>query len=280
MFTIIKKHPLISFFVLTFVFNWLGIAVLVAGYFPSFGEWPLIYDGHLVAEIRGRRTMLVWTPTIAAMIVEGAIGGRQAIAQLMRQFLVWRVKPGWWACVFALPVAFAVITVLIFHFSGGTVDLSQRAHWSAVFGLRFIFSLTTGGFGEEAGWRGFVLPRLQQRIGALWASLVIGIIWSFWHMAHWTLIGLPLASVVILCIAITGLSIVLTWVYINTQSLLLVAFMHVMFNAVEATLSRSFVSAIPVDDFLNIFAGVVVVFAAFLTVLTKGKLDSRQRAGI
>ncbi len=275
----VKRHPLISFFGLTFILNWLGITALVAGYFPSFGEWPLFYDGHQVAEIRGRRTLLVWTPTFAAMIVAGAIGGRQAVGQLMRQFLVWRVNVCWWVCVFALPVLLAVVTVLLFGLSGGPVDLNQSAHWAGVFGLRFVFSLTTGGFGEEAGWRGFALPRLQQKIGALGASIVIGIIWGIWHMAHWTLIGLPLASVVILCVAITGLSVILTWIYNSTGSLLLVALAHVMFNAVEATVSRSFAAVMPGEYFMNIFSCVVIVFAVFLVLLTKGKLRSSPACG-
>lgn len=273
MVTAIKRFPLVSFFVLTFMLNWLGITALVAGYFPSFGEWPLVYDGHLIAEIRGRRTLLVWTPTFAAMIIAGTQGGYQAVSQLMRKFLIWRVKFSWWVCVFVLPVALAVVTVLFFAVCQGAPDLGQSAHWAGVFSLRFLFSLTTGGFGEEAGWRGFALPLLQKRIGPLWASLVIGFIWSIWHLAHWTLIGLSLTSVLILCVAITGLSVILTWVYNSTQSLLLVALMHVMFNAVEATFSRSFAFVMSGEVFLNIFACVMAVFAALLAILTRGKLQ-------
>ena len=275
----IKRFPLVSFFVLVYLINWLGMAALVAGFFPPLGEWTLVYDGHELAQIRGRRTLLVWAPNIAAMIVLGLTDGRRAVGQLMAQFLIWRVHARWWLCAFGVPIAFAVITVLLFVFFGGTIDLTQRGHWIGVFGLRFLFSLTTGGFGEEAGWRGFALPRLQAKVGALWASVIIGVVWGFWHMAHWSLIGLSLPSILVLCTAITGLSVILTWVYNSTGSLLLVALAHVMFNTVEATLSRSFASVMPGEHFMNIFAGVVVVFAAFLTILTKGKLRSSPACG-
>jgi membrane protease YdiL (CAAX protease family) len=271
--TIIKKFPVVSFFVLTYLINWLGMAALVAGVFPSFGEWTLVYDGHDIAQIRGRRTFLIWAPNIAAMIVLGITDGRRAVGRLMGQFLKWRVSLRWWMCAFGLPVVLTVLTILMFAFLGGAVDLSQSGHWVGVFVLRLLFSLTTGGFGEEAGWRGFALPRLQRKMGALPASLLIGVVWSLWHWTHWTLIGLSLPSILVMCAAITALSVVLTWIYNSSGSLLLVALMHVLFNALEATFSRSFAAVMPGGYFMGIFACVVVVFAVVLTVSSRGKLQ-------
>jgi len=196
----------------------------------------------------------------------------------MSQFLLWKVHARWWLFALGMPIALATAAVLLFGFLGGAIDLTQSGHWAGVFGLRFLFSLTTGGFGEEAGWRGFALPRLQARIGALWASVVIGVVWSFWHMAHWTLLGLDHQSILVLCVSIIGLSVMLTWIYNGTRgSLLLVALAHTMVNAVEATASRSFAGVMPGEDFMRHFAFVVTVFAAVLVVLTRGKLQFSPR---
>jgi uncharacterized protein len=41
--------------------------------------------------------------------------------------------------------------------------------------------MLVGVFGEEAGWRGYALPRLQQRLGPLRATLVLATLWALWH---------------------------------------------------------------------------------------------------
>lgn len=51
----------------------------------------------------------------------------------------------------------------------------------------FFFNST----GEETGWRGFVLPRLQTRTSPLIAALVIGFFWASWHFFLWQAEGRP-----------------------------------------------------------------------------------------
>jgi membrane protease YdiL (CAAX protease family) len=91
-----------------------------------------------------------------------------------------------------------------------------------------------GPLGEETGWRGFALPRLQQRYGALAASLVLGVDWALWHLPNyfipamntwtgnlWIYLGIAVA-----------LSVIHTWVYNGTgSSLLLVTLLHAAVDA-------------------------------------------------
>lgn len=41
-----------------------------------------------------------------------------------------------------------------------------------------------GPFPEEIGWRGFALPRMQSKFGPLNATLLLAILWAFWHLPH------------------------------------------------------------------------------------------------
>lgn len=270
--TLIKKHPVVSFVVLTYLINWLGITAMVAGYFPPCGEWALSYEGEPVAEFRGRRTLLVWAPNIAAMIVAMVSGGRQAVAKLMGQFLIWKVARRWWLTAFFLPVLIAVASVGLYMMIGGRIDLSNSHYLIPVFFFRFLFSLSTGGIGEEAGWRGFAQPLLQEKIGALGASALIGVLWAMSHAASWSLRALSWDSIVVLSACLIGMSVVLAWIYNRTGSLLLVALTHMLFNVMEALVSRSPAAVMPNQEFLQLFSIVLIICCFALAIATKGNL--------
>jgi membrane protease YdiL (CAAX protease family) len=54
----------------------------------------------------------------------------------------------------------------------------------------FFFNAT----GEETGWRGFVLPRLQTRTSPLIAALIIALFWAPWHFFLWQATGSPVMT--------------------------------------------------------------------------------------
>jgi membrane protease YdiL (CAAX protease family) len=80
------------------------------------------------------------------------------------------------------------------------------------------FIALLGGGNEEPGWRGYLLPVLQSRVGAFTASITIGIIWTFWHIPLFlnpanALFGASLGGYVLENVAS---SIVLTWLFTAT----------------------------------------------------------------
>jgi membrane protease YdiL (CAAX protease family) len=98
----------------------------------------------------------------------------------------------------------------------------------------FAFSVVPGSaLGEEIGWRGYVLPRLQSRMSALSAALLIAPIWGLWHLPLW-LTGDPVKTptfYVAFFASVFPMSIILTWVYNSTGgSLLMVVLAHATFN--------------------------------------------------
>jgi uncharacterized protein len=84
-------------------------------------------------------------------------------------------------------------------------------------GLTFLSTLIIVGLFEEVGWRGFALPRLQRRLDALRAALVLGVLWALWHLPE--LISDPTRQrpplqFVLLALA---LSVIFTWLYNSTN---------------------------------------------------------------
>lgn len=269
----IKKHPIVSFFILAYIINWGGLALNMAGIFPSLGEWPLMFEGHEVALFRGRRILLNWAPNFAAIIVLSITCGASGIRNLFSKFLVWRVEFKWWLIAFSLPVTIALVALVLHAVTGGKTDFSKAVYLPGVFLLRNLFSLSTGSIGEEAGWRGFALPRLQKLFGPFRASILLGIIWALWHIPALTIRRASIEYGVYFMTTVVCLSILYTWVFNGTKgSLLIIAILHNIGNAVDATLTHSFAAVLPRENFMRMFAIVMISIAIVLIIKTRGKL--------
>jgi membrane protease YdiL (CAAX protease family) len=78
-------------------------------------------------------------------------------------------------------------------------------------------------FLEEIGWRGFALPRLIAKYGALPASMVLGVIWSLWHTPMFVLQGFTLEMFLLALPFFIAGSIVFSWLYLRAGGSLPVA---------------------------------------------------------
>jgi uncharacterized protein len=88
--------------------------------------------------------------------------------------------------------------------------------WRSI-GLFFLSTVIIVGLFEEVGWRGFALPRLQLRLDAIWAALVLGVLWALWHLPE--LISDPTRQrpPVQFLIWTLALSVIFSWLYNSTN---------------------------------------------------------------
>jgi membrane protease YdiL (CAAX protease family) len=211
--SLIRTHSLITFFMLAYALAW-WIWILYAFGITFLG--PIFALG----------------PFLAAIIVTALTRGTVGLKVLLSRMVRWRVGLGWYTAALLLPVAvylFAVSLNILLGASASTAE--QFGSWYLIFPL-FAYSLLfplSGAFGEELGWRGFALPRVQARLWALSAALVIGVIQTAWH--------LPLFMTdrstppVPLIVGYMGLGILATWVFNNTRgSVLMTMLLHASNN--------------------------------------------------
>jgi uncharacterized protein len=123
----------------------------------------------------------VWSPNIAALLVARGRGElRGLLARLVRRPIPRRV----WILALA-PLAVAAVIVAVAAATG------RGAHWDrlgpVVLLLLLAINLPLGPLGEELGWRGFLQPRLDARLGPGRSALVVGSIWALWHLPLWTI---------------------------------------------------------------------------------------------
>jgi membrane protease YdiL (CAAX protease family) len=201
-------------------------------------------------------------------IVLAAIEGRRGgVRELLRRFLTWRVGLRWWAFALLFPVIPVVAALyLVDLFGGPAVDLSGLKPISSVFPSIIILTIFAG-MGEEFGWRGFAVPRLQARHSALVSSLIIGLFWGIWHIPVyftqgtsqnlWRLDSGFLPAFIGYTLFTIAWSIQYTWVFNNTKgSVLLAAVIHGATNAWHGY----------INIYRGNFANILVYTALMLTV--------------
>jgi len=160
-----RQHRLAAFFGLTFVLSWWSWPLNAAGFdVPPF--WP-------------------WGPLLSALVVIGVTEGRSGYRDLLSRLTRWRVGWGWWAVALGTPLAVLAIATIanVTIWDAPTPDLATMA-WADIgllFAFRFVDPLN-GPIGEEPGWRGYAVPRLQQLWSPLRAACTLGLIVALWHL--------------------------------------------------------------------------------------------------
>lgn len=185
-------------------------------------------------------------PSIAGILAVAIAYGRTGLGDLMSRVLQWRVHPGWYVFAFAYPIIIWAVCVALWvrdQENPPTVEFMAGFSFIGYFLARFFAG---GGLGEELGWRGFMLPVLQDRWGPIRASLVVGLAWGVWHypaffsdpekMSDPAAIGIQMALFTVYCVV---LSFVYTYLFNGTGgSVLLCVIMHATMNGIDSTFDQ------------------------------------------
>ena len=207
----LNKYSLTVFFIVSYLLMIIPVILYKFGIFP---EIMLI--------------IMIWSPTISAIIISGLIGGWKELKKLLGGFLKWKVGLTWYFAGFLLmigPLIFAAIYLLI----GGAAPGPVSGLTIPIILIELFLTLFRGPLSEEAGWRGFALPRLQTRFNALISSILLGIIWACWHIPLYFIE--PRIPFYIFIFLVIVISILMTWGYNNTKgSLIITIIFHFSFN--------------------------------------------------
>ena len=210
----LERYALFLFLVLTILLSFAITPLLSAAI--AAGPLPPDVESFLVVII----------PSVLAVLLAGMTGGRKGIADLLRKLVHWRVSFKWYAIT--LIVALAVrLSMSLLALVLGWIQAIQNRPWTPVQFIVLFVMLYIAAALEELGWRGFALPRLLARRSALFSALLVGVLWGMVHMAlH--LPGLMLSTFPwpATLIQLVGLSVVITWLYVNTQGSLVIASLH------------------------------------------------------
>lgn len=260
----VRAHPVAAFFVLAYLLSW---------------TYWLVVLGIMGRDTRAWFVPGAFGPPLAALLVTGMADGRDGTRAFLRRWVQWRVGTRWYVvALVGLPALGLLVGLLSRDWSERFVGSGPSVAVTYLATLSFL--LVLGGGQEEPGWRGFALPRMQERMGPVAASVVLGVLWGLWHLPVFILVpgynsaGAGVAAIagsvlVFTAVGAVGQSLLLTWLYNRTGgSVLLAVLAHASLDAASGLVAGRTASTAVIASFGIV--GVVLVLA------TRGTLSYRH----
>ncbi|UCE11705.1 MAG: CPBP family intramembrane metalloprotease [Candidatus Thorarchaeota archaeon] len=253
----VLRNVLVAYILLAYGLTWLMATPLVLSYYGIITTgfpFPLHF-------------LLPFGPMLGALVVTWLERGTDGLREILGRMSRWRVRPVW--------IAVALFSVWALYIVSGAIIVMMDQPWPDVglFGqvmylpyLTFVGAwalwVFTYGIGEETGWRGFLLPRLQSKYSALTSALITGPIWAGWHVPMFlyneNLMSLGPIGIIFWVIGLMFGSVLLTWLYNSSKgSILMVAMWHGTYNLFTAAVGQA----------AGLTAGIISMFVMVLVLL-------------
>jgi CAAX protease family protein len=217
-----RKHPLIMFFALAYAWAWLVFVPMVIFHAPP--QWIVV---------------ATFGPTVAALVTHRITTG---------SYRAFRIYTTWPRTLGAMAVGVALMILAYVVLPGVMTADPRKLHWSILTSVAvYNYSTLLGGpLGEEPGWRGYALPRLENAFGPVRGSLILGLLWTGWHLPLFFYPGWTSSPLWIYVLFVMGQSFILTYAA-NLAGFGVVTpiAMHATFNTVSRFLNGLFASTQP-----------------------------------
>ena len=226
----LKRSPLVSYFVLTYIISWaiwFPIVASAQGWVAWNVPYVLYYFGS-------------FGPLLSAVLITALTEGRAGIRDLLGRIVKWRVELRYYAFAIFVPVGLFLLAYLLNRVIAGTwsdLSLLGKADYLPYLGPFAVLGLWlfTYGLGEETGWRGFALPHLQKNRSAASATFILALLWATWHLPAFffrdTYVEMGLLGFPMFAFMMIFSTMVFTWLYNSTHgSVFIVIIFHAVFN--------------------------------------------------
>lgn len=233
----VRNNKTTSFVLLSYLISWMCWLPVLNLIEPDVFSSPLYV---IVLLLLGG-----YSPSLSAVIVCSLAGGREPVRNLLQKFLIMRVKLKWYLVALLSGPVFIFLALMLYISMGGDPGWVnyQVFLWLPVF---FLIASLFGPLGEELGWRGLLLPEILKNHHYFSASVIVAIIWTFWHTPlFWAsegtaISGMPVTLLTVgkYLIFVSGTSLIYTWVFKNTRGSVFLAFLiHMSSNGSHMALN-------------------------------------------
>ena len=220
-------------------------------------------------------------PALSAIVVTAVSEGRNGLHSLLSRLFLWRVGLRWYLIsLFLVPVVGLTIAIVYTLLNGLASELPEAEYWHSTLWQQILVWVAGIGLGvaitpgEELGWRGYALPRLQARVHPLAASILLGLIWGMWHFDDLISDAATKYSPIEVLGFVGGTisaSVIYTWLFNNTKgSVLIASIFHAAYDITVLWVAA--ILPIPPHDMWLGLAGLAAI-ALFVALLAGPRLS-------
>lgn len=274
---LITQHSLFFFFLMAYLFSWITLVPYILS------QWNILPSIKIYQLFVALSTFT--GPALSALVVSSITRGKAAQSDFKNSFKMFKVGKQWYAFILLVIPALLLLGIVILP---GAISSVHGLSLSFFIGypINFLVIFFIGGpLGEEIGWRGFALPRMQSRYGAVKATLLLGVLWTFWHLPLFftssqgggpgTGLSIFYINFPIFFMMVMALAIIFTWVYNHTKgSLFIAVLLHASIDTFSIVVSL-FSAPIVTKTDLPILIGSAIP-ALLILILTHGKLGYKS----
>jgi membrane protease YdiL (CAAX protease family) len=277
----ITKHPVVTYFTLTFALSWGGFLLAGGSGLLAGTSWQA--DPRFMAAVFA----MLAGPPVAGILLTVLVSGKAGLRELISRLLKWRVGGRWYAvALLTAPIIETTVLLVLSRISPVFLPAIVTTEDKAALLMSGIAIGLAGGLVEELGWTGFAIPRLTARNGVLGTGLIVGPAWGAWHLLQMWWVGgtsseaLPLTIFLPLFFlsavaTLTASRVLMVWVYDRSGSLLVAVLMHASYIFSTLFVLAPPTTGVPFLAYSGVFAVALWVAVAAVAIANGGQF-SRQ----
>jgi membrane protease YdiL (CAAX protease family) len=268
---VMRAHPLFFYFLLAYGISWIVfIPYVLAEWGDLQGNYGLFYILH------------VFGPALSAIIMTAVVSGKAGLVTFRQSLRQWRAPWQWYLLILLGIPALVMLGIVV---QPGALESFEgfATRLLVSYPIYLVVTFFGVGLGEEPGWRGFALPRMQKQYGSLWGTLLLGVLWSCWHLPDFLTASKGggggtgwitfLTNFPIFTAAVVSLAVIMTWLYNHTQGSLFIATLaHASIDAPEVA---GWTALFPAVSMIGSHWALLISFtipALLIIILTRGRL--------
>jgi len=208
-----------------------------------------------------------WSPTFAFLILFPKLFPGQSLKTFLKQQFAPKVSASQVLGIIGLQLLVLVCVAAAMALSQRVSFLSVWNITPSVIFLGFLNAVIRGPLGEELGWRGYAQNHLQKRYSPLVASLIVGVVWGFWHTPLWIVTsgyaGIQLLEYAgLFVVGLIAISVIMTFFYGKTKNLILPILIHLLLNYLGSLVNGDGLQTMLYTSLFYVIVAVILVLAA------------------